>query len=79
MIVHHVSRKILLKNENFENGQEIWKKAKRVLKNCFFYIFIFCKFVFCIFIFCKCILLHFIQNFYLTINIFATFENVTIT
>jgi hypothetical protein len=46
MIVRHVSRKIVSKNENFENGQEIWKKAKRVLKNCFFLHFSFLQFMF---------------------------------
>ena len=34
-IVRNVYKKILLKNEKFENGQEFWKKAKRVLKNLF--------------------------------------------
>ena len=54
---------------NFENGQEFWKKAKRVLENLFFVHFCFCN-LFCYILFKKNVL---------TINIFTTFDFVTIT
>jgi len=67
-IVRHVYKKILSKSEKFENGQEFWKKAKRVLKICFLCIFVFVIYF-----------VHFYSKNFLTINIFIFFKIVTNT
>jgi NADH:ubiquinone oxidoreductase subunit 3 (subunit A) len=68
-IVHHVYKKILLKNEKFENGQEFSKNGQKGFEKTFFCVYLlFCIFVFEIF-----------NKIVLTINIFVNFENKTNT
>jgi hypothetical protein len=46
-IEHHVYKKILSKNEIFENGQEFWENGQKGFEILFFFVFLFFSFLFC--------------------------------